>query len=144
MQTCKLCQREPARPNGLCPACMVEIGVIEMPPARRRPAPCTKCNATRFVRVIPREYTVSKGGDWNTPEIAPMTLTQLPNSRTKVFGKGNVIDAPSVGNGKGTLETYTCLGCGHVEWYCQDPTEIPIGPEFMSELVDVGADKPYR
>ena len=46
---------------------MSELGVIEMPPMRRRASPCLKCNGQKFVRVIPREYTVS--GTFTTPGV---------------------------------------------------------------------------
>ncbi len=40
---------------------------------------------------------------------------------------------------RGWLEAYVCRACGFVEWYCCDPDKLPIGPEYMTELVDVGA-----
>ena len=39
---------------------------------------------------------------------------------------------------------YTCVACGYVEWWCEEPSEIPIGPEYMSELVDYTPDAPFR
>jgi hypothetical protein len=123
---------------------MQKLGIIEMPPPRRRAAPCVKCNGMRFVRVIPREHTVTASLDANLPEIAPMTLTQRPQLTAKFFGPGNAVRAPSVVLGDGMLETYTCVKCGYVEWYVEDPSEIPIGPEFMSDIVDYESDKPYR
>lgn len=141
---CKLCQREAAEPNGICTGCMDKLGIIEMPPPRRPAKPCLKCNGLKFVRVIPREHTIGAGGDMNVAEIAPMTLTQQPKIEHKVFGKGMAVYSPSVVLGEGMLETYTCLACGYVEWWCEDPSEIPIGPEFMSDLVDYTPDAPYR
>jgi len=143
---CKLCNREEPRPNGLCTKCMHELGVIEMPPVGRRGNPCLKCNGLKFVRVIPREYTVTQGGDWNTPEIAPMTLTQEPRVAERLLLAGNTVNAPRVDreSGHGRLETYTCLACGFVEWWVANPTAIPIGPEYMSELVDYASATPYR
>ena len=45
----------------------------------------------------------------------------------------------------GYLEQYICRKCGFIEWYCNDPEHIPIGPQYMTELVDYGArDTPYR
>lgn len=111
MALCKLCDTNPTAPNGLCEPCMAKLGIIEMPPPRRRAAPCVKCNSLRFVRVIPREHTVRAMQDAIAPEIAPMKC--------------------------GYVEWY-------VEWYVEDPTEIPIGPEFMSDIVDYTPDKPYR
>ena|SRR5687768_17116283 len=141
---CKLCDTNPPEPNGICDPCMHKLGIIEMPPARRRAVPCLKCNGLRFVRVIPREHTVAHYVDTNRPEIAPMTLTQQPKLTPKVFSGGMAVEHPGVVLGDGMLETYTCLACGYVEWYVEDPSEIPIGPEFMSEIVDYTPDAPYR
>lgn len=70
---CKLCQHQPAQPNGICNDCMDKVGIIEMPPARRPARPCMKCNGMKFVRVIPREYTIKNWGEQNVAEIAPMS-----------------------------------------------------------------------
>ncbi len=144
MAMCKLCDGREAETNGICTTCMDELGIIEMPPAQRKAGPCLKCNGLKFIRVIPREHSVRAGRDFNTPEIAPMTLTQAPKIEHKLFGKGMSIEAPSVVLGDGMLETYTCIACGYVEWWCENPMEIPIGPEYMSELVDYTPDAPYR
>lgn len=144
MAICKLCEKNQPEPNGICEPCMATLGIIEMPPPRRRAAPCVKCNGLRFVRVIPREHTVKAMYDTNHPELAPMTLTQQPKVEPKLFGTGTRVSAPTVVLGDGMLETYTCLQCGYVEWYVEDPTEIPIGPEYMSDIVDYSSDKPYR
>lgn len=144
MAMCKLCDRLEAETNGICTKCMDELGIIEMPPARRRSSPCLKCNGLKFIRVIPREHTIHATGDLNIPEVAPMTLTQAPKIEHKLIGRGMNVRAPSVVLGDGMLETYTCIACGYVEWWCENPTEISIGPEYMSELVDYSSDAPYR
>ena len=72
-----------------------------------------------------------------------MTLTQEPRRHDGLcFGRS--VTASSVTAGKGTLDASTCLACGFVEWYVQDPSEIPIGPEYMSELVDDSPHAAYR
>lgn len=144
MVMCKLCDKLEAEVKEMCTNCMDALGIIEMPPARRKAGPCLKCNGLKFIRVIPREHTVKLDRDFNTAEIAPMTLTQAPRIEHKVFGKGMNVNAPSVVLGDGMLETYTCIACGYVEWWVENPTEIPIGPEYMSELVDYTPDAPYR
>ncbi len=47
-------------------------------------------------------------------------------------------------DGFGVLEMYICRGCGFTDWYCQDPENIPIGPEYMTEEVDVSGEEPHR
>lgn len=143
---CKLCNRNDPRPNGLCMSCMTQLGVIEMPPALRRASPCLKCNGLTFVRVIPREYTVRRLQDWNDPEVAPMTLTQEPQIRERILFAGNEVQTPriAVDGNHGILEAYTCRTCGFVEWWVPNAKDIPIGPEYMSELVDYTSSAPYR
>jgi len=144
MANCKLCDRNPPAANGICYPCMDTLGIVEMPPPRRRAGPCVKCSGLRFVRVIPREHTAIEVLNSSQPEVAPMTLTQRPKLEPRIFRKGVKVDAPTVVRGEGMLEAYTCLSCGFVEWYVEDPTEIPIGPEYMSELIDYTPDAPYR
>jgi hypothetical protein len=147
--TCKLCDMDDTyrriAATGVCTDCMRELGLVEMPPTRRPPAPCMRCNQRRFVRVIPREHAVYaiKGGYTSTS--APMTATFDPERRAKWLFPGKAIDPrPTVERSHGMYETYICTGCGFVEWYCHDVTSIPIGPEYMTELVDHEADEPYR
>jgi hypothetical protein len=75
---------------------------------------------------------------------APMTLTQAPYLESRLLGRGLKVATRPVTSGHGMLETYTCLRCGYVEWYCQQPLEIPIGPEYMSELIDYTPTAPHR
>ena len=79
----------------------------------------------KFVRAIPRELT---------DQAAPMTLTYDVTRAA----------ASNVKGGYGRLEAWACLACNFVEWYCQDTDRIPIGPEYMTELVDYESDAPYR
>ena len=141
---CKICDAEPLVDlgNTICPGCRTKLGIIPMPPPRRRAAPCLRCNATRFVRVIPREYTAT-GGDWASERVAPMTATVDPSSEPRLLFRGRVVHTPDIGQGHGLLEMYICSGCGFVEWYCHNPERIPIGPEYMTEVIDESS-APYR
>jgi hypothetical protein len=128
----------------ICAECAEKLGVIPMPPPRRPARPCLRCNGTRFVRAIPREYT-AHGADYVWERVAPMTLTATPLVKERIFFSGNEVQAPDIAeHGHGKLEVYACVGCGYVEWYCLDPERVPIGPEYMTELVDVTPPAPYR
>lgn len=132
------------RQRRVCNLCAPKTGVVAMPPARRSPAPCTRCGHTKLVRVVPRELTVSVDpdrpyGEFGAPSYAPMFATYA--IRSDRDGKLAPVDARA---GFGGLEMYICKGCGFVEWYCHDPGEIPIGPEYMSEEIDVTGTSPYR
>jgi hypothetical protein len=146
---CKVCEAEidaaESVRGGICHSCHLKLGLAEMPPARRSARPCTVCNKLRFIRVIPREYTAYavKGGYIALG--APMALTRDTGASDRLFFKGKTVPGtPSLEGGRGTLEAYVCSGCGFVEWYCNDPEAIPIGPEFMSEVIDYGPDAPFR
>lgn len=127
----------------ICAECANKTGVVPMPPARRPRKPCLRCNATRFIRAMPREYT-AEGGDYSRSVAAPMTVTAPPGQRERFFGGYDVVTPNIVATGSGRLEMYICLQCGAVEWYCQDPERVPIGPEYMTEIVDVAPETPYR
>ena len=109
-----------------CVRCATVIGVIPMPQTRRPAAPCQRCGTRKFVRVIPREL------DGNS---APMALTYDISATI----------AADLTRGFGKLEAYVCFKCNFVEWYVQgNAADIPIGPEYMTELVDHDPDAPYR
>jgi hypothetical protein len=148
-QPCSLCQvGEASAEFHVCSDCSDKLGLRALPPSTRPAVPCVRCNATRFVRVLPREHSsyveqdsvISGGGVVTNHRIAePMTLTVKPSVEDRWIRKGRKVDEPKITGGVGTLETFVCLGCGFVEWYCQDPKAIPIGHEYNSEIVDVGA-----
>ena len=108
--------------RSVCEHCAREGGAIPMPPARRRAAPCAKCNHTALVRVIPRGLSRDSVG----PMFATYNFPIEPH------------------RGFGVFEAYICKKCGFVEWYCHAPEEIPIGPEYMTEEIDLDASGPYR
>jgi hypothetical protein len=147
---CKLCQAdcteypEPETvATSICGECRGKLGIIPMPPTRRRAKPCVRCNALRFVRVLPRELTAT-GYDHVTSRAAPMTATLVPETSEKLIFSGRNVGEPTLTTGVGMLEMYICTGCGLVEWHCLDPESIPIGPEYMTEVIDYAADSAYR
>jgi len=97
----------------------------------------------RFVRVVPRELS-AVGSDYVWSVAAPMAVTLHPETSPKMLFSGNNVAEPKPSRGAGTLELYVCSGCGFVDWYCVDPEKIPIGPEYMTEIVDLAPGSPYR
>jgi hypothetical protein len=89
--------------------------------------------------VIPREYSAT--GE-TTPIAAPMMATTLPSTHWFLFD--GCTSETNIASGRGLLEMYICHACGFVEWHCHDPNSIPIGPEYMTDIVDYGPDAPYR
>lgn len=141
MPKCVLCNNETA--TSVCGPCSRTTGVREMTPARRRAAPCVRCNHTTLIRVIPRELSVHPSDNVTIAAYAPMTATYPVVTTTRGFFPEEFIAAPTPLDGLGVFECYICKKCGFVDWFCQDPENIPIGPQFMTEEVDVDGG-PYR
>jgi hypothetical protein len=144
---CPLCtgalSTDAERAMEACGGCARRIGIIAMPPARRPPTPCARCNGRQFVRVIPREHTTDRSGDTNAQISAPMYVTHAPTThRGWVLSYVKEVEVENTGHG--LLETYICRKCGAVEWYCADVERIPIHPHLMSEAIDYDSDTPYR
>ncbi|MBA3539845.1 MAG: hypothetical protein H0T79_09465 [Deltaproteobacteria bacterium] len=140
---CKVCSTTALSNPGICVACCDTLGVVAMPPARRPARPCLRCNGMKFVRVMPREHS-AVGADFVRTQAAPMALTHDPRVIPAGLLSRETVAAPDITAGFGVLETYVCLGCEYVEWYCQGAREIPIGPEYMTEVIDYTSDAPYR
>lgn len=146
--TCLLCGV--ASTAAICDVCKAATGVREMAPPRRRPAPCTRCNHHLLIRVIPRELSVATNTlgrplHSNYAHYAPMFATYQVKRVHRLEPDRAIIDPPQAEDGYGAFEMYICKRCGFVEWYCYNPQDIPIGPEYMTEEVssDPG-DAPYR
>ena len=116
----------------LCVHCADAYGVIPMAPSRRPPRPCGQCNGMEFVRAIPRELA---------RRTSPMAVTYQHEYQTVPIAGPLAVDPRKP---YGFLEMFICRKCGFVEWYCANPEHIPIGPQFMTEIVDYGSDSPYR
>jgi hypothetical protein len=147
MPHCRICDQELLHSSslpGVCTECATTLGLVPMPAPRRPAQPCAKCNGMKFIRAIPREYA----SDWlgTSTEVAPMALTARPRvTKRGLFLGGNEASQPDLQRQScGTLEAYVCVGCGFLEWYCQDPESIPIGPEYMTDAIDYDSPTPYR
>ena len=143
--TCRLCKTLLLCPrplsgsvSGVCNRCRDRLGLIPMPPPRRRAAPCKRCNGMKFVRVIPREYGEFGNSTSYPGEVMPMTATQLPNVHGKRLAASSRDRRPRPA---GELHLHR-LRLRRV--VLPDPERIPIGPEFMTEVVDYDQSGPYR
>jgi hypothetical protein len=117
-----------------CDNCACKTGTIMVPPPRRLAMPCTKCNHHKLVRAIPRELSMHDDMPLNGPMFATYALV----------AENYKVEPVHARSGYGILEMYICRKCGFVEWYCQAPDQIPIGPEYMTEEIDSNAQGPYR
>jgi len=125
----------------LCLRCADAYGVMPMRPARRPPRPCSRCNHMKFVRAIPRELTATGQHNYLNRVASPMAVTYQHEYQTGPIAGPLALDPRKT---YGYLEMYICRGCGFVEWYCSDPENIPIGPQFMTEAIDYDAGGPFR
>jgi hypothetical protein len=149
MATCILCNN--VADTEVCASCQHLTGVREMAPARRRTAPCVRCNHPKLIRVIPREMSVTPARVEESrmaplAHYAPMAATYAVKTAVVkgFFDSDEFVAPPTPLDGLGVFEAYICKRCGFVDWYCQDPESIPIGPEFMTEEVDSESTEPYR
>jgi hypothetical protein len=80
---------------------------------------CSKCGGSDVIRSLPAEYGHN---DFERP----MTVTAEPRW---------VMSGRNPHNGRGRLSMYVCRDCGYVEWYVQDPQDIPLGEEYQTARV---------
>ncbi|MBA2540254.1 MAG: hypothetical protein H0V17_11505 [Deltaproteobacteria bacterium] len=129
----------------MCNGCADQYGVVPMPRSRRPPVPCRGCNGLHFVRAVPRELTNKSNSTITSPEIAPMTVTYAYRAPATTWLGTHAAQPLDAKLGFGTLEMFICKSCGLVDWFCQDPEQIPIGPSYMTEDVDYESETgPYR
>lgn len=147
-EECPLCESRPLQTAEMqamqaCAVCAERLGIVPLPLSRRPHVPCARCNHTKFVRVIPREYTEDPNPNYDRQISAPMYLT-YPPSVTRGFLKSRADQIDIRHDGVGLLEAYVCRKCGAVEWYCSDAKDIPAHPHLMSEDIDYEGESPYR
>jgi DNA-directed RNA polymerase subunit RPC12/RpoP len=114
---------------GACSECATQLDLVPLPPSRRPALPCARCGHARLVRAIPRAASHMFAA--HSFETVPLWLA------------GKAIRPESL-SGRGMLEAFICCQCGFVEWYCNDPANLPIGPLYMTELIDTSTHPPYR
>ena len=139
--TCKFCG-EPATDSELCTQCRQTLGLVEGSGVRAQ-LPCQRCNHPELVRALARELTTSPG-EVGRREVRPMSVTAVPVAQFGFFSGRAKGVAFGVDEYRGILEMYVCTRCGFTEWYCRDPRNIPIGPEYGTETLTLAAQAPYR
>jgi len=139
--TCKFCPLPLTSSEvEVCDACKAKLGLFSSE-AVRPPIPCQRCQHPELIRAQAREFTT---GNTELREALPMAVTIAAKPVVSLWtgaGQGPWADPTQFA---GVLEMYVCRGCGFTEWYCRDPRSIPIGVEYGTELLDLGAKPPYR
>ena len=127
---CRACLAAMPAPTttGLCTSCRDELGLHHpSAPAQRPRTPCARCGGRRIIRA--RVRNVSQLG------------MRSASVTSDVRAEGTV----DLSRQRGLLEAYTCRSCGFTEWYALGPEDIPIGPAYGTELIDLDEDGgPYR
>jgi hypothetical protein len=123
----------------LCATCAKTAG-LAYPHASARPAvPCARCQHRQLLRIMPRERTTQSGGNTNMEQPVPMALTYARGTEIKSLLDWTKVPSasPDLAHPFGILEAWVCRRCGFVEWYAQQPEQIPVGALFGTQVVDV-------
>jgi len=137
---CRICHKEAERgANPMCRDCRASFGLPDRwPESRRLPHRCLRCGHGQFVRALIRERGA---GDWYSRRLAPLAVTFPRQKVISVAGDSRPLNELDLREPIGLLEVYACRACGFTEWYTLEPDRIPIGPEYATELVDVGEQR---
>jgi hypothetical protein len=115
----------------MCIPCRGAFGLPDRwPQSRRQPVPCRRCGHGVLVRAIVRE----RGGANRESDALPPLSVRFRKQAGPTHGE---LPAPDLRAPLGVFETYVCRACGAAEWYVLWPEDIPIGPEYGTELVEV-------
>ena len=142
--TCRICGEsgEALGTIGICGTCRQRLGLRE-PEAPLRPArPCARCGGTKFVRSWSLRERAPYGHDIVHPHLAPLALAFAPAVRGGFWALRTA--EPTRSTPVGIIEAYACRGCGLTELSTTGVADIPIGPEYGTELIDVAGDGPFR
>ncbi len=126
-----------SRQRGYCNDCRDAFGLWPRAvPSRRPPTACARCGHEQLVRCQVRERSAS-GGDRSSRYLAPLAVTFHRLTKLRLFAnQPRPRSEPDLDNPAGLLEAHVCRSCGFVDWYVCAPDEIPIGPEYGTELID--------
>ncbi|HTE53867.1 MAG TPA: hypothetical protein VK698_23590 [Kofleriaceae bacterium] len=144
MANCRICDEsgESLGTIGVCETCRQRMGIRE-PGAPLRPArPCGRCSGTSFVRSWSLRERAPYGRDIVHPHLAPLAIAFAPAVRSGFWSLRTA--EPSRSTPIGIMEAYVCRGCGLTEIYTEGAADIPIGPEFGTELIEVPGEGPFR
>jgi hypothetical protein len=74
-----------------------------------------------------------------------MCVTYAVVTTDRIIRAGKSLQPIGPEHARGLLEMYVCRHCGFVEWYCLDPARLPIGPQYMTEIVEYESqERPFR
>lgn len=100
--------------------------------------PCRRCHGDSFIRTRVRERAAA-GHDHVNAFPAALSAGFL-NERKSNFWADKVQEEVDLEQPVGIFEIYICRQCGFTEWYTRGWNDIPIGPEFGTEIFDTSID----
>jgi hypothetical protein len=139
---CRICGETPypPTPDGICSKCRgATPGDIsareyarkarerEQGPIHdaRRKLPCLRCGNLELIHARIRERGAR---EISHQPLSPFAVTFAAGIQQEV---GKLPPPTPIG----FFNAYICRACGYVEWYVDHPGDIPIGPEYYTELV---------
>jgi hypothetical protein len=144
---CGLCHgKDPVSNLGLCGRCHEQLAIPAHTEPLRPYGPCARCSGTEFVRSLAvREWAARELATFTTSRIeaylSPLAVSYRPVVQTSMWTGRRM---PSGYIPIGLVEAYVCRACGLTELYTHRPRDIPIGPEFGTELFTLASDGPFR
>ena len=130
----------------ICEGCRESHALAPPSPGLRPRVPCQRCRHTEFVRVRALRERATTAGEYGKQYMAPLALTFKLSFGGRRLGANRPFHEVDPQSPAGLLEAYACRKCGFTELYARQPVEIPIGPEYGTELfsVETGDESPYR
>jgi len=129
--------------TGICETCRQRLGLREHGAPLRPARPCSRCAGTTFVRSTSLRERAPYGRDIVHPHLAPLAITFAPAVRDSGFWALRTAE-PTRSTPVGIIEAYVCRACGLTELYTDGAADIPIGPEYGTELIEVSTEGPFR
>jgi hypothetical protein len=142
-QPCTLCQRPgQVGDRGACNECLSQLGFATPVPEVDPPAAgCARCGHRTLIRVLLRERTASTYAR-GLAELAPVAATYSSELHSKLWQGSKPAEDPA--KPIGIMEARICRACGFTDLYTQRSEDIPIGPEFGTQLLEISDQDPYR
>jgi hypothetical protein len=142
--TCPACHArlltDAERAVRVCEACAARAGAVPPGPRARPVSPCARCSHDEILRATLHDRA---GSDYVW--IQPIAVAYGYDTRHTLWGEVKAL-APTSAKPHGTLVAHVCRACGYTELYTTGFADIPVGPQYGTELVRAGTDGdgPFR
>jgi hypothetical protein len=121
---------EREKTEALCSACRNKVQAPDLRADPRPRIPCRGCGHHQLVRTILVDETESSFETAGVAVTEPRVSHGAWSGEVRSIRPGFARRAP--------LIVYVCRGCGLTELYTDGFADIPVGPQYGAELIDVG------